>query len=268
MKFYSLAALSIGVSHVAADKSNIAGVLAGICEDKNLNQAGRDLCDEMKANHASTSSSADGPEAGNRSLAGTWADSMVRSIDGYACWCYFENDHGKGKGPAQNAVDHQCKILHDGYTCMLMDADDENEECVPWLEPYNTPWGLGWWANTGDDAGTKEALQKRCAKKNKTNCAIRACIVEGYFSINLFKLLTSGVKYDTNLLHSKGKFDPKDQCAVVRKPDDVEKRCCGVYPIRAPYKHVDDRRECCGERTYNAEFLQCCAGDEIKVSCF
>lgn len=214
---------------------------------------------------------ADGPQG--KTLASGWANSMVDSINGYGCWCYFENDHGKGKGHAQNDVDAQCRILHDGYSCIMMDADEQNiqEECVPWEVEYVEPMGLGWWAQTGDDQGMKDALAKDCQKKNKRAknkwCAEKSCIVEGYFSINLFKLLTSGVKYNHNLLHSRGKFDPQLECPIIKGPVTVDRQCCGAYPVRFPFKHVPGQRECCGQNTYNAQFLQCCDDFSVSVVC-
>jgi len=212
-------------------------------------------------------------EQGTRTLADGWAASMIDSIDGYGCWCYFESEHGKGKGQPQNEVDAQCKILHDGYTCVMMDALEDGEECeAPWEMDYHEPTGLGYWSQTGSDDSMKEALRKDCARKNRKGenayCMQKACMVEGYFAINLFGLMTNGVKYDKNLLHSKGRFDPKLECPVKSGPNDMEKRCCGQYPVRFPYRHADNRRECCGQHTYNAEFLQCCAGDEVKLTCF
>lgn len=211
-----------------------------------------------------------------RSLASGWANSMVESINGYGCWCYFENDHGKGKGQSQNQVDAQCKILHDGYTCIMLDSEENEDlqnECIPWLVDYTEPMGLHWWAQTGDDEGMKEALVKDCFKKNRKTqqgvdpwCAQKSCIVEGYFSINLFKLLTSGVKYSHDLLHKKGLFDPSIEC-IVNKGPKAERQCCGQYPIRFPFKYIPDKRECCGQNTYNSQFLQCCEDSSVSVSC-
>lgn len=213
------------------------------------------------------------PDDRGATLADGWAASMVNSINGYGCWCYFEHDHGKGKGQPQNEVDAQCKILHDGYTCAQMDGDAEGESCdEPWMMDYNEPTGLGWWSKTGDDAGMKDALRKECNKRNKkgrhAKCMQRACVVEGYFAINLFGLMTNGVKYDKNLLHSRGKFDPKVECPVKTQQGPLDKECCGDYPVRFPYRHAPGRRECCGQHTFNAEFLQCCAGYEVKLTCF
>lgn len=205
----------------------------------------------------------------SKSLAAGWANSMVNAINGYACWCYFEDDHGRGKGQAQNDVDSQCKILHDGYACIMMDAEDSGDICVPWQEDYNVPTGLGWWSRTGTDEEMKAALVRDCNKKNKkkSDCAKRSCIVEGYFSINLFKLLTSGTKYDHRLKHEYNKFDPKLECQSKPGNGDLELECCGSYPIRFPYKYGKDVRECCNGNTFNAAILKCCDDGKVRIVC-
>ena len=49
----------------------------------------------------------------------------LQLLDQYGCWCYFEDDHGNGRGKPINEIDAQCKILHDGYACAIMDGDLE-----------------------------------------------------------------------------------------------------------------------------------------------
>ena len=46
-------------------------------------------------------------------------------IDHYGCWCYFETDHGKGKGNPVNKIDQVCKTLHDGYSCAVKDSEND-----------------------------------------------------------------------------------------------------------------------------------------------
>merc|ERR1712203_311703 len=60
----------------------------------------------------------------------------IRSINEYGCWCYFGNDHGRGKGQPQDAIDEMCKVLADGYDCAMRDAEDEGTTCVPWEVEY------------------------------------------------------------------------------------------------------------------------------------
>ena len=86
----------------------------------------------------------DNNQAGLRSFNSVWAQAIISGIDGYGCWCYFQDAHGSGKGAPVNKVDEQCKILHDGYSCILMDDEDageDGENCVPWDVKYNwTRW--------------------------------------------------------------------------------------------------------------------------------
>ena len=56
--------------------------------------------------------------------------STLAPIWNYGCWCYFQDDHGKGSGEPQNSVDQYCQALHHAYTCIIMDAADENEACT------------------------------------------------------------------------------------------------------------------------------------------
>merc|ERR1712131_420942 len=53
-----------------------------------------------------------------RVFAGTIANS-IEGLDGYGCWCYFYNRHGKGKSQPVDDVDAFCKILHQGYAVQL-----------------------------------------------------------------------------------------------------------------------------------------------------
>merc|ERR1712127_1016798 len=57
-----------------------------------------------------------------RTFGSTWATSFIEAIDEYGCWCYFQDDHGRGRGPAANEVDEQCLKLHQGYECIIIDA--------------------------------------------------------------------------------------------------------------------------------------------------
>jgi len=93
-----------------------------------------------------------------RSFGSAWAQEIIGAINGYACWCYFQDAHGRGKGSPVNEVDAQCKILHDGYTCIMMDAEDEGKNCAPWDVKYNSATGLGMLANDGDNASLEQAL--------------------------------------------------------------------------------------------------------------
>ena len=57
-------------------------------------------------------------------------------INGYGCWCYFNDDHGKGKSKPVNEIDAYCKTLHEGYECAILDGIEEGSTCEPWNSAY------------------------------------------------------------------------------------------------------------------------------------
>lgn len=187
--------------------------------------------------------------------------SAVENFDEYGCWCYFYDNVGRGKGTPVDELDGLCKTLHDGYTCAIIDAElAGEEECIPWEVAYNPGLGAG-----ADRFST-------CTTQNPTasNCAIRACSVEGIFTDNIFALLLGGSFADLDeYSHAKG-FDPSHDAGCPVKPGvkgaSGAKECCGAYPNRFPYKTLDGDRNCCGSRTYNTQILNCCAG-QVKANC-
>ena len=102
-----------------------------------------------------------------------------------------------------------------------------------------------------------------------SNCAVRACSVEGVFVDNVFALLLSGGQADVDTYSHYRGFDPTSDCPVKQgvKGASGEKRCCGVYPNRYPFKTLDRDRACCGSRTYNTNLLNCCANGQVKANC-
>merc|ERR1712048_1127229 len=95
----------------------------------------------------------------------------INNLNEYGCWCYFYDDHGRGKAQPIDAVDEMCKILHDGYECAMRDAEDEGTTCVPWEVSYFSAVG-----------GTGLTIPEECIAANPgNNCATRACMIEGTF---------------------------------------------------------------------------------------
>lgn len=188
----------------------------------------------------------------------------LEPIWGYGCWCYFQEDHGKGSGEPQNFVDKHCQTLHHGYTCIMMDAlDDSDPGCDPFTQDYNTIQIIG------NDVRNVDVDCE--AQNNGDNCAIRSCAVETYFILNIFHELFTANIFDPSLKHDLGNFDPKTECRSQgngqgpggnSSPWD----CCAPYPARFPYKTNNGARGCCGRVTYDATLLNCCAGDILTVS--
>jgi len=153
-----------------------------------------------------------------RSFGSAWAAQFIDTIDEYGCWCYFGDDHGKGRGPAANEIDRICKKLHHGYSCILFDAEQEDpnpvDYCIPWREPYESGSGLGLLAEDPLNDNNVNAIRKSCARANQNNdCARRTCIVENFFIIELVQAFLAGVQYDPNLKHwPVGDWDRIDDC--------------------------------------------------------
>ena len=55
--------------------------------------------------------------AQNSSQSRTISRIDIGLLDRYGCWCFFEDDHSRGRGAPVNEIDQLCKVLHDGYTC-------------------------------------------------------------------------------------------------------------------------------------------------------
>lgn len=176
------------------------------------------------------------------------------AIDGYGCWCNFDEDHYKGKGTPVNSIDGHCKALVLGYECIIMDGEAENVTCdTPWAEAY-VPHNVALTATT--------SVIDQCAANNAgNNCHIRACIVEGTFTEVIFADFINSVVYDPNYKHGGAFFDPAVNCVLGGGSGEAsEKDCCGDYPFRFPFKTFNDERQCCGQKTYNI-FNHCCADE-------
>lgn len=248
---YALPLVKIVVAGNAAQDETALGM----CKDLQDNGATDDQLDAVGCKNA-------------RSFGSGWASKMIESINGYGCWCYFQEDHGKGKGQPANEVDASCKWLHDGYTCILMDSEAEGDDCTPWDVEYSGATGLGVSAANINNDSVEYAIRKSCNKNNKkSKCGERSCKVESYFVLNLFRHFLAGVLFDPSLKHSLGLFDPKNDCPIKAGKSKSDKACCGDYPLRFPYKHLNGDRNCCNGATYNAVVLQCCENGSIKAVC-
>merc|ERR1711879_6057 len=185
-------------------------------------------------------------------------------INEYACWCYFEDDHGRGKGKPLNGVDHYCKKLHDGYDCCMLDFEEAtgNDSCIPWKVRYLPGVGNG-----------EANLVFNCDGFNPVNpttqanfCANCACKVEGLFVNRVFNLFIAGGAIDDSFNQANG-FDEKANCPLKEGIQDTERACCGEAPNRFPYKPLSGERSCCGGATYDTTLQECCGDDVARIPC-
>merc|ERR1711988_406407 len=179
-------------------------------------------------------------------------------LDGYGCWCYFDQDVGKGQGIPMNEIDSWCRTLHHGYSCARIDDANNNLCHQPWEEMYNHI-DLSKFVSAPYDG-----VDIECDTLNPGNdCAARACTVESYFILHLVKYTLIPVgdpnSFDQSVQHANG-WDPTAHCFPVGA-DTSPMECCGTYPVRFPYRTKNGDRACCGSVTYDATLHNCCAGD-------
>lgn len=185
-------------------------------------------------------------------------------LNQYGCWCYFEEDHGKGKSKPRDEVDKFCKTLHDGYSCLLLDS---NEACRPWSIPYSSAIGGG-----SLKGMSLNEIREECGLKNGgiDTCEARTCMVEGWFVQQFFLFSVFGGRIDIGLNHELGRFDAGASCPIDYDQEPSEKACCSEYPERFPYKTRDGNRGCCGSKTYDVFSLECCQEDfewRVRLTC-
>ena len=114
-------------------------------------------------------------------------------INEYGCWCYFQNDHGKGHGKTVDNIDKLCQTLHHGYTCAMEDsrrqdllANDATDPCIPWEVPYNFHIG----GNLISDMNLERINMICDAQNDPDTCGNWACKVETYFVHEMINYLT------------------------------------------------------------------------------
>lgn len=244
MKTFSLTALSLAFSQTSnADFLQMQNDMAQLA---------------MKA---ANETSVDGESPVNYSL---FQEDMGK-LNGYGCWCYFETDHGSGRGHPIDEIDHFCKTLHDGYSCIIIDSSDDtnniDSECVPWAVPYNSAFGGGIMTRMDMDTIVRE-----CEVQNPPGtCEAETCKVEGWFVQSYFIYGTSGGTINASHEHRNG-FDSRDACPISTGVKS-DKKCCGDQPLRFPYKTYDDSRQCCQGHTFNANLYVCCGDGSVRMNC-
>lgn len=177
-------------------------------------------------------------------------------IDTYGCWCYFDANHGKGKGRPVNDVDKVCKQTAHAYDCAIMDNGDT---CVPWEVFYISGIAQG-----------IDQLPTQCDLLNTDPCAAAACKIEGYFVLKFFQLmLLTGSGIDNTYQHANPvtSFNPELDCPMLPGSPDDERQCCGEQPFRFKYKPFDGGKACCGTTVYPTMIQQCCPDNIPRVSC-
>merc|ERR1711879_121578 len=167
--------------------------------------------------------------------------SSVRSLNNYACWCYFtEETYSKGKGVPMDAYDAECKKYNQGFQCIMM----EDSTCAPYSQVYN---GLPNLPLAGLGLAVVD-IETECNVLNAGNdCQINTCIVESSFILEVTKLSSSGSAVNVTSFHSAG-FPIDTSCTPVQGgqsgPRDA---CCGDFPHKFPFRTMGGLQECCAD---------------------
>ena len=129
-------------------------------------------------------------------------------VNKYGCWCFFEDDHGRGRGEPQDEIDTICRTLHHGYECIMKDQEEKGTPCVPWEIPYSTAFGGGF-----TPFGVNlQNLNSECEAVNiPGSCEAQTCKVEGYFVQSYFTYAIFGGGIDRSMRHEEG-FDYDGIC--------------------------------------------------------
>ena len=75
----------------------------------------------------------------------------------------------------------------------------------------------------------------------------------------VFEFFVGGSAITDDFKHDNGFDYGKDaQCQLQTGIKDPTRMCCGVYPIRYPFKPLNGDRGCCGQRTFLTAMHECC----------
>jgi len=182
-----------------------------------------------------------------------WAGQAVMQMigEGYGCWCYFQENVGKGKSDPVDTLDSICKVLHQGYECAMIDEPT----CVPYEVDYNRPNVFM--------ISSKDQILPACESLNSDQCQINACASETNFVFQIFGTQFHNAPDHQHKTDGTG-FDAEANCPITHG-ESGEKSCCGSYPDRFPYKSFSGIRACCGMGTYDTGIQECCdeGGEEV-----
>lgn len=182
------------------------------------------------------------------------------NVNRYGCWCFFEADHGLGRGQPQDWVDGNCKVLANGYDCAIIDVREAlNEKCEPWSVRYISGISQG-----------RSQLYNECHAHNTEICKIYSCMVEGLFSFSMFESLSMIATINPLMRESNG-FKRGETCVTGGPTERSETKCCGEYPQRYTYRTRDSNaRVCCGDKVVSTVHFDCCDGERpisVGIGC-
>jgi len=173
----------------------------------------------------------------------------IDRIDGYGCWCNFEENLMEGSANPVNVYDSLCRKFQLCLRCAKIDGKNEGYGCNPKTES---------WLGKGD-----QSFSTDCSSHNGGLCGESVCSCAVNFIQRVFELLwVVPSVYEPAYKHENG-FDKVASCPPSEHPrNDVQ--CCGYWPDRFPYGGFSDK-ECCDQRQlYNPVSQICCNDGSVK----
>jgi len=193
--------------------------------------------------------------SGSVSCAPSFID--LTSVQNYACWCFFGENYGKGRGPPKNVIDQICQKLQFCRRCIAVDSATDDESCNVAERGYKSP-------------GFRDLIvgniKSACDSVNKETCQYRSCTCELQFSQAIVQLFFSGYVYDPFFKHEKG-YSWNENCPPYCTGGNcggsrTELDCCGEYPERVPF-NVKNRACCSKRKTYVMSKEVCCEDGSV-----
>jgi len=187
----------------------------------------------------------------------------------YGCWCLPDNDHklftvGYGK-PVDN-VDASCKRQSQCYDCAQIDHGDR--VCDANTQSYKFKLHYDPADPNNHMKKSIECLDEPSNKPgSKGSCKRSICECDKKLSEDLREHFS---EWYEGHHQEQGTFDSATQCVIEGCHNGNcggnEIQCCGNLGsgIRMPYK-TDGRRKCCGDKTYDSTFQECCEGNQLAA---
>lgn len=242
----------IGARNVGGNNSNNADNAEAVY--KITTGSGQNLFDKLKA-----------PAQSNNKVSTRFGLTFLTSvINNYGCWCFRGENWPGAPDPtgfvdAVDVYDDACKAHHQGFDCITLDAEEEEESCIPNQTNYHL---LVKQLANGD-------FTLECADQEWDNwCKRRVCLVDIRLIARSAKLKEQGIEPDYEQYghegyhNDVGAFDTS-VCKVERQPKGngtgghdkrkIKRVCCGDYPYRIWYDENNERG------------ISCCAYNDAAV---
>jgi len=189
---------------------------------------------------------------------------LIPVINNYGCWCFRGENWPGAPDPtgfveAVDVYDDACKAHHMGYDCITLDAEAEQESCIPNETNYHL---LVKQQSSGD-------FTLECADSEWDHwCKRRTCLVDIRLIARSLKLKEEGIEpdyetyghegyhndagaFDTSVCKVEKKHNGKGNGGTLNRP--IKRVCCGDYPYRIWYDANNNRG------------ISCCAYNDAAV---